>query len=76
MFNNNFDNYEDASYATPTGYIEGLEFILYDINGDNFTDIIKMDYVESFIISKIIENDDEIFYSYRSNIEDNMKLIL
>ena len=73
MFNGNFDNYEDASYATPTGYIEGLEFILYDINGDNFTDIIKMDYIESFIISKIIGIDDEAFYLYRSNIDDDMK---
>ena len=75
MFNGNFDNYEDASYATATGYLAGLEFRLYDTNGDNFTDIIKTDYVESFIISKIVEIDNETFYLYRSNIEDDMKLI-
>ena len=32
-----------------------------------------MDYIESFIISKIIGIDDEAFYLYRSNIDDDMK---
>ena len=73
MFNGEFDNYEDASFATATGFIAGLEFRLYDTKNDNYADLIEMDYVESFIINEIIKNDDGTLKISRSSVSEDMK---
>lgn len=49
-----FDNYEDATFATATGFLAGLEIRLYDFDNDNYVDYIELDYVESVIINDII----------------------
>ena len=73
MFMGEYNNYDDASFAAATGFLAGLEFRLYDINDDNYADIIEMDYVESFIVNEIIKNDDKTLFLYRSNIDNDMK---
>ena len=73
MFMGDYDNYDDASFATATGFLAGLEFKLYDTTGDNYTDRIEMDYVESFIVNEIIKNDDGTLFLYRSSLSNDTK---
>lgn len=72
-FNGDFDNYDDAAFTTATGFIAGLECRLYDLNDDNFTDLIELDYVESFIVNEIIKNDDDTYTLYRSDLNNSLK---
>lgn len=73
-FMDSYDDYDDAAFATATGFIAGLEFRLYDTNDDNYVDIIEMDYVECFIVNEIIKNDDGTYNLFRSKIDNSMKL--
>ena len=65
-----FENYEEASFVTATGFIAGLEVRLYDLDNDKFVDHIEMDYVESVIINEIINNEDNTLSLYRSDINE------
>ena len=51
-----FDNFDDATFQTATGFVAGLEVRLYDLDNDKYADHIEMDYVESVIINDIIKN--------------------
>ena len=66
-----FDTYDEASFALATGFIAGLEVRLFDLDGDKFVDYIEMDYVESLIINEIIKNQDGTVTLYRSELESN-----
>lgn len=65
-----FENYEDAAYALLERIPEGLEFRLYDKNGDGFADEIHLDYLEGFIVDKILLNEDESFSLKRLELSD------
>lgn len=65
-----FDLYEEAAFATATGFVAGLEVRLFDLDGDSFVDYIELDYVESVIINEIISNKDDTLSLYRSKINE------
>lgn len=65
-----FENYEDAAYALLERIPEGLEFRLYDKDGDGFADEIHLDYLEGFIVDKILLNEDESFSLKRLELSD------
>ena len=65
-----FDNFDDATFQTATGFVAGLEVRLYDLDNDKYADHIEMDYVESVIINDIIKNKDGILSLYRSDIDE------
>ena len=67
---NQFECYDEAAFATATGFIAGLEVRLFDLDGDSFVDLIEIDYVESFIINQIIKNEDNTLSVYRSDINE------
>ena len=66
-----FDNYEDATFATATGFLAGLEIRLYDFDNDNYVDYIELDYVESVIINDIIKNNDNSLFLYRADLKED-----
>ena len=66
-----FDTYDEASFALATGFIAGLEVRLFDLDGDKFVDYIEMDYVESAIINEIIKNKDGTVTLYRAELESD-----
>ena len=68
-----FDNYEDASFETATGFIAGLEMRLYDFNNDKFADYIELDYVEAVIINDIIKNKDNTLSLYRADLNEEYR---
>ena len=43
IFNGEYDNYDDAAFATATGYIAGLEFRLYDTDDDDTYTLYRSD---------------------------------
>ena len=65
-----FDNFDDATFQTATGFVAGLEVRLYDLDNDKYADHIEMDYVESVIINDIIKNKDGTLSLYRSDIDE------
>ena len=67
---NTFENYDEAAFATATGFVAGLEVRLFDLDVDSFVDYIEIDYVESFIINEIIKNEDNTLSLYRSDIDE------
>ncbi len=70
-----FENYEDAVFALIEKIPEGLEFRLYDKNGDGFADEIHVDYLEGFIVDKIFENDDGSFTLKSLELSDYSDLV-
>ena len=67
-----YENYEDASFATATEFIAGLEIRLYDLDNDKYVDYIELDYVEAVIINEIIKNDDNTVSLYRADINEEL----
>ncbi len=65
-----FDTYDEASFATATGFVAGLEVRLFDLDGDSYVDYIEVDYVESIIVNEIILNKDNTFSLYRSDVDE------
>ena len=70
-----FDNYEEASFATATGFIAGLEMRLYDFDKDKYADYIELDYVEAVIINEIIKNKDNTLSLYRADLNEEYNSI-
>jgi hypothetical protein len=68
-----FPSYEEATLAVATGIPAGIEFKLYDTDGDKYPDLIETHYLESLIVNKATYDEEkEAYIVYRGDIDPSI----